>query len=121
MGGSESNLIAEGVISVRTHHATRTFRLSCGCIRDYSGMTAGKSQEVLCVACRKPAKTLYAYPENTCAVEGWASSPGMHVFCTKSPGTKSCADGFHYDEITVMSFEEPGKVRAGHHGNTRRA
>jgi hypothetical protein len=106
----------------KTHHAARTFRLSCGCLRDYPGMAVGKRHEVLCPACSIAAYTLYAYPEKRCGATKAADvADGIRrVSCTNEPGTKQCGQGVHYDEFEHIKFSLPPKLRRGAEGNIGR-
>jgi hypothetical protein len=101
----------------RTHHATRTWRLSCGCLRDYPGMPLGKVHSVLCVACRLAVITLYAYPDQRCGLTTTAprQDGGLsHVSCTHDEGH----EGSHYDRYVEIRFEARGKLRAAREGQT---
>jgi len=107
----------------KTHHATRTFRLSCGCLRDYPGMATGKVHEVLCPACHVAARTLYVYPEKRCGIVAIVELPDksvMRVSCTREEGNKNCHLGVHHDEFVKTSFTLPAKLRKGGWGQTGR-
>lgn len=88
-------------------------------------MATNKRHKVLCVTCRKPAETEYAYPDHRCAMTMTAQRPGdtalVHVSCTQPEGTKTCAQGFHYDKFVQIKFELRPPVKGGRHGETRRA
>jgi hypothetical protein len=109
----------------RTHHATRTWRLSCGCLRDYPGMPLGKTHHVLCVACRTPVTTLYPYEENRCAFTTTARRAEddklMHVSCTEAPGNDRCEAGVHYDRNVQMKFRNHARLKATRDGHTGHA
>ena len=105
----------------RTHHATRTWRLSCGCLRDYPGMPLGRTHQVLCVACRKPVKTLYPYEEDRCGYTTTARTREgkvIHVSCTEDTGNEQCGVGVHYDRNVELRFEAHKKLRARRDGST---
>jgi hypothetical protein len=84
-------------------------------------MVTGKSQEVICVPCGRPVKTLYAYPENICGFEGFVAETSMRVMCTNERGNKDCTAGVHYDEINRAVFTGGGELKASKEGNTNRA
>lgn len=107
----------------KTHHATRRFRLSCGCLRDYPGMAAGKRHDVLCTACGKAVTALFAYPERCCGTESAVAGEDqlIHLSCTNAPGNSSCGTGVHYDEFHKASFRNSTLVRRGAWGNTGRS
>jgi hypothetical protein len=107
----------------RTHHATRTWRLNCGCLRDYPGMPLNRTCAVLCVACRKSVVTEYAYPERACGHQASVreGSGTVHLCCTVEPGNENCEAGVHYDGKMSREFRVPGKLRASEEGQTRRA
>lgn len=108
----------------KTHHATRKFRLGCGCLRDYPGMAVGKRHDVLCASCGAITTTLYAYPERACGADGTVTAPAgglIRVSCTRDHGNKDCKTGVHYDEFNKANFAGPGPLRQGEWGNTGRA
>ncbi len=106
----------------RTHHATRTWRLSCGCLRDYPGMPIGRVHTLLCVACRKAVTTLYPYDERRCGFTTTADRPEdgkiVHVSCTNPEGNATCGEGVHYDKNVKLEFKAHGKLRASRDGHT---
>lgn len=108
----------------RTHHATRTWRLSCGCLRDYPGMPLGKIHQVLCVACCVAATTLYPYEERRCGCTTTARRTEddvlIHVSCTNPEGNKDCERGVHFDRYVQLGFKSQGKLRASRSGETGR-
>jgi hypothetical protein len=107
----------------RTHHAVRTWRLSCGCLRDYPGMPLGRAHRVLCVTCRIAVITLHAYPEPRCGAKATVAVPAgrVRVSCTQPPGSADCDAGVHHDKMTGTWFEASGALRAGRQGQTGRA
>lgn len=109
----------------RTHHATRTWRLSCGCLRDFPGMSLGKTHWVLCVTCSQAVTTMYVYPEHCCGFSASVRRPEdqklVQVSCTQDEGNESCAGGVHYDAFVQMRFEAHGKLRSSIEGHTYRA
>lgn len=86
-----------------TFHPARLFRLSCGCLRAYTMMSATVKHTVLCPSCRKAAVTVVVYPEQRCAVTGWAVVDGreLRVSCTRERG--ACAAD-HADEFAGAVF-----------------
>ncbi len=108
----------------RTHHAVRTWRLSCGCLRDYPGMSLGQAHPVLCATCGTSVTTLYVYPEHCCGYTTTAQRPDAprisHVCCTNSETSKDCARGVHYDRYVQIQFRAPAKLRSSDEGQTRR-
>lgn len=77
-------------------------------------MALGKSHDVICVSCHQAVHTLYAYPENTCAVE--ARTDIGEVQCCKNPEHR----GDHYDEFLKVQFKTPGKLKKSAEGNVLR-
>ena len=106
----------------KTHHARRKFRLSCGCLREFPGMAAGKEHEVLCIPCHQPVRTLYAYPERACGQEAriTVGNRMLQVSCTNKTGNSQCGTGVHYDEYSKAGFSTSVRVGKGSWGNTGR-
>lgn len=109
----------------RTHHATRTWRLSCGCLRDYPGMPTRRTHHVLCMACQVAATTLYAYPERRCGITAVIMRAGtgtrVRVSCTEPPGNTDCGLGVHFDKHMLIRFEAASTLRASQQGQIGRA
>jgi hypothetical protein len=82
-------------------------------------MPLGKTHSVLCVSCRLPVVTLYAYPEKRCGYT--TTHPGtdqlIHVSCTQDEGHA----GKHYDKFVCVRFAARAKLSAGAQGQTNRA
>ena len=111
-------------LTARTHHATRTWRLSCGCLRDYPGMPMGKIHHVLCVACGIAVTTLYCYEETRCGYTTTTTRAEdgklIHVSCTNASGNKKCKEGVHYDKFVQTRFTGRGKLRTSREGQVNR-
>lgn len=86
-------------------------------------MPSGRVHHVLCVACRAPATTLYAYPEPRCGIAAVVIRDGARiaVSCTEAPGNRDCGLGVHYDGHVLLRFESAGTLRAARQGQTGRA
>jgi hypothetical protein len=86
-------------------------------------MPTGRPHQVMCVTCRTPAVTLYAYPERRCDVTVAITRDGarIRVSCTQPPGNEDCGLGVHYDEYLLARFGKPYTLRAARQGQTGRA
>jgi hypothetical protein len=107
-----------------THHPVRLFRLSCGCLRAYPMMPSTAVHTVLCVSCRREARTETAYPERCCGVTGWALLAGqrIRVACTRPRKSGECRAGSHFDMYLNTGFTTgPLRLTALREGKTGRA
>jgi hypothetical protein len=99
-----------------TQHPVRLFRLSCGCLRSYPMMPAGREHIVLCARCSRTVTTVAAYPDGACGVQGWAGR--LMVSCGVADG----CGWVHVDIIAgvVFTVKGPRLVRS-REGKTGRA
>lgn len=109
-----------------THHPVRLFRLSCGCLRSFPMMPAGVQHTVLCITCRRPVRTVAAYPERCCAAASWATVRGTRTRISCTRGVKACVTGLHLDEYAAavpVAFTVTGllKLARSREGKTGRA
>lgn len=105
----------------RTHHAANAYRLSCGCITEFSSVhqvgNLSERYSVLCAQCQQPSKILVRYPDGCCGATCRATGTDggvIRVWCSLG---KRHDESEHYDETVKVHFHLPARLRSSRQGN----